>query len=171
MTNQLSEIHKARLRETLKAVEDAAQLDGWDQADWARLVAKPDDGSQHACGTAFCFAGHAANKHTKVDPSFRILWAGWAAGPENEDDFRIANATLEDAIAFFTAHYETARVTSALVSVDGEVDTIDEWAQDYLGLSTTDATRLFDGGNTLGTLQQYVANLLEFGATLESDLL
>lgn len=82
------------------------------------------------CGTAYCFAGHAVRR----------------AYPQATFAFRQSYTGLEDSAL-------------SVELGDGKLHSIDNLATEILGLTTSEASVLFDGGNSLASLEHMIGVL------------
>lgn len=98
----------------------------WYQGDWAR---KERNG---VCETAYCIAGAAA-----VMSGYKINWAGW-----EEDDYSMLHSQ-EKVLHANTAVYCRRGVATFA---------IDDAAIMELGITNSEANRLFDGDNSIETV-------------------
>lgn len=115
----MSNINVTLLRKTLEHIK--AHPEAWDQADWRTV-----------CGTAMCFAGHAATIAGGTWQSNQISYLD--AVPEDDADK--------------VGHLPSGRVIH-----------VSARAQRDLGLTDDQAHRLFHGANTLPTLEYIVEDL------------
>lgn len=140
------------LDKTLQAVKNNVDL--WDQGTWSRFELSDElqrmvkiigvedatkvlveDPYNPACGTAFCFAGHACVQDKQTRLAVKVYWDDWA------QEYRPTNA--ED-VWVNDEHGGTRR------------STISNRAQEIFGLDSDERGILFDGSNDLQTLEDMV---------------
>lgn len=111
----------------------------WRQMSWVSL---PLDGG---CGTAFCFAGHAAHMSGFTPHPRRVSWTYLSELPEE-----IATAFRQWA-PIHARDFELLPNSQIHISVMAEA---------VLGLSRNQGLLLFEGDNSLETLEAIVNNLI-----------
>lgn len=117
-----------------------------------------------SCGTAMCFAGHAAalvGDRLVVGVSDAVLISALSRSQKARHNVRrILNAVVKRSGLPIGGIDKDLRA-SHVITADGRVMRVSDRARELLGLSEGDTDKLFDGSNQLKDLRRYVKRLKE----------
>ena len=149
-------VNRPLLLNTLAEIE--AHPERWSQDSWATIFPGKKYRPDNICGTSFCFAGHAAASAGLVPLVYPDSW---------ED----AYDNGDEAYADYFVPYEVAKAARKAYKRDGNLSAvreeigatqvnIEKWARSELGLTYSQAGRLFNGDNTIEELRSIVLELV-----------
>lgn len=157
----------------------SATTNAWNQRTWARVESDKLNGHVFDvtglnteqvkliapkgidCGTAMCFAGHAAvlaGDRLVVPVSF---WGRWSLFDKLKGKRRLSGDEICKTVGSDSLEVSLVRLPN------GQVRNIEDRAQELLGLEPEEANELFAASNNIRTLRKYV-DMMEQGRHLIS---